>query len=403
MVPRVVSGSYHRPADEPGGAHRYRPSVAQITPTSISVPFLDLGPSHAPLKAQLLAEIGELIDSGAFANGPAVAEFEHAFADYCGTTECVGVASGLDGLRLSLLAAGIGHGDEVIVPAMTFVATFEAVSQTGATPVPVDVAAMDYGLDIERTRAAVNERTRAIMPVHLYGQLSDMRSLAELAAQHQLLIVEDACQAHGADRDGIAPGQAARAAVFSFYPGKNLGAMGDAGAIVTDDVELSTRLRALREHGQVAKYRHEYDGYTSRLDTLQALVLLRKLPLLDTWNDERRGVASRYLAGLADVEGLTLPNVAQQSRPVWHLFVVRTADPDGLASFLRSRGIGSGRHYPEPPHLAAAWRRLGHEPGSFPEAEALARECLSLPLYPGMAAEQGDAVIGAVRDFFRVG
>jgi dTDP-4-amino-4,6-dideoxygalactose transaminase len=377
-------------------------AVAQATTRSASVPFLDLGPSHAALKDALLVEFGELIDSGVFANGPAVADFERAFADYCGARECVGVANGLDGLRLSLLAAGVGRGDEVIVPAMTFVATFEAVSQAGATPVPVDITDLDDGLDVERVQAAVTERTRAILPVHLYGQLCDVRRLAEVAAEHDLALVEDACQAHGAERDGITPGKLGLAAVFSFYPGKNLGAMGDAGAVITDDPELAARLRALREHGQVAKYRHEYDGYTSRLDTMQALVLSHKLPRLDSWNDERRRIAMRYLAGLAEVDDLRLPRIAPESKPVWHLFVVRTADPAALARFLSARGIASGRHYPEPPHLAGAWRHLGHGRGSYPAAEALAQECLSLPVYPGMSDDQVDAVIRGVRDFFRV-
>ena len=366
------------------------------------VPFIDLAPSHAPLKEQLLREIGDLIDSGAFANGSHVSAFEKAFAAYCGTAECVGVANGLDGLRLSLLAAGVGAGDEVIVPAMTFVATFEAVAQTGATPVPVDISLLDYGLDLDAVRGAVGPRTRAVMPVHLYGQLADTAGLSHIAAEHDLIVIEDACQAHGASRDSIAPGALTLAAAFSFYPGKNLGAMGDAGAVVTNDRGLADRLRALREHGQVAKYRHEYDGYTSRLDTIQALVLLHKLPLLERWNDERRRVAERYLDELEGIDGLGLPPVAPGSHPVWHLFVVRTGDPTSLADQLANRGIRTGRHYPEPPHLSGAWRRLGRGEGSFPVAEALAHECLSLPIYPGISDDQVNAVIAAVRGYFDV-
>jgi len=371
---------------------------AQVT----QVPFFDLAPSHAPLKEQLLLEIGDLIDSGAFAGGPHVSEFEKAFAAYCGAAECVGVASGLDALRLTLLAAGVGAGDEVIVPAMTFVATFEAVAQTGATPVPVDISLLDYGVDLDAVRSAVSPSTRAVMPVHLYGQLSDMAGLSRIAAEHDLVVIEDACQAHGASRDSIAPGALALAAAFSFYPGKNLGAMGDAGAVITNDGELAIRLRALREHGQVAKYRHEYDGYTSRLDTLQALVLLHKLPLLARWNEERRHVAERYLDELEGIDGLGLPPVAARSRPVWHLFVVRADDRSSLADYLANRGIRTGLHYPEPPHLSGAWRRLGRGESSFPVAEGLAKECLSLPIYPGISDDQVDAVIAAVRSYFDV-
>jgi dTDP-4-amino-4,6-dideoxygalactose transaminase len=365
-----------------------------------TVRFLDLGPSHAALKAELLEEISALIDSGAFANGPQIAAFEGAFANYCGTAECVGVANGLDGLRLALLAAGIGPGDEVVVPAMTFVATFEAVAQTGATPIVVDVTGSDFGLDPALVEGAVTPATRALMPVHLYGQLADMRRLVELADRHRLAIVEDACQAHGASRDGVSPGSASLAAVFSFYPGKNLGAMGDAGAVVTDDADLALKLRALREHGQVAKYRHEYDGYTSRLDSIQALVLAHKLEHLDRWNGERRAIATQYTEALSGVGDLQVPVTAPESTHVWHLYVVRTADPDGLAAFLHERGIGTGRHYPEAPHLSAAWRRLGHGEGDFPVAEAVARECLSLPIYPGLRTEQVETVVAGVRAYF---
>jgi dTDP-4-amino-4,6-dideoxygalactose transaminase len=364
------------------------------------VPFLDLAPSHTALTASLLGDVAALIESGAFVNGAGVGEFESAFASYCGTTECVGVASGLDGLRLSLIAAEVTPGDEVIVPAMTFVATFEAVVQAGATPVPVDIDDDDYCLDVELVRGAVTARTRALIPVHLYGQLADMKALAAVADERSLTIVEDACQAHGATREGESPGSRSRAAAFSFYPAKNLGAMGDAGAVVTNDEELAATIRALREHGQQTKYRHELQGWTSRLDTVQALVLSHKLPLLDGWNGQRRTVAAQYRTDLESVGDLRLPAVAGDSGPVWHLFVVRTRDPQSLASHLAARGISTGRHYPDPPHLSPAWRQLGYAVGDFPISEALARECLSLPMYPGMTEEQVETVIDAVRDYF---
>jgi dTDP-4-amino-4,6-dideoxygalactose transaminase len=364
---------------------------------------LDLEPSHAPLKQSFLEAVAALIESGTFVNGSPVGEFEAAFASYCGTSECVGVASGLDGLRLSLIATELHPGDEVIVPAMTFVATFEAVAQAGARPVPVDIRDDDYCLDVELVPAALSPRTRTVMPVHLYGQLADMNAIAALADARSVTIIEDACQAHGAARVGASPASSSLAAAFSFYPAKNLGALGDAGAVVTNDAALATKIRALREHGQRQKYHHDVQGWTSRLDTLHALVLNRKLPLLDGWNDERRAIAAQYVAGLAGVGDLRLPAVADGSKHVCHLFVIRTADPERVASHLTARHISTGRHYPEPPHLSRAWRHLGYGAGDFPVSEALARECLSLPIYPGMSEAQVEVVIDALRDHFEHG
>ncbi len=254
----------------------------------MSVPFLDLGRIHAPLAAELGHEFSSLIERGSFVNGAEVGAFEEAFAAYCGAAHCVGMSNGLDGLRLALLGSGLERGSEAIVPANTFIATVEAVSQAGLVPVLVDASESDYNLDIELAEAALTDRTSVLVPVHLYGQLADMRALGELARRRDLPIVEDACQAHGASRAGLRSGDVSAAAAFSFYPGKNLGAMGDAGAVVTEDADLAGRLRALREHGQREKYRHVLEGYTARLDTLQALVLQRKLPLLDGWNAQRR-------------------------------------------------------------------------------------------------------------------
>jgi dTDP-4-amino-4,6-dideoxygalactose transaminase len=372
-------------------------------PPRAPVPFFDLAAAHRSLRATLLEEIGELIDSGAFTNGPQVASFEAAFAAYCGRAYCVGVGSGLDALRLALLGAGIEPGAEVIVPAATFVATFEAVTQAGATPVVVDVSETDYGLDPDAAAAAAGSRTFAILPVHLYGQLADVGALSAVAKRAGCMLLEDACQAHGAQRAGIRAGAAGDAAAFSFYPAKNLGAFGDAGALVTDDPELARTVRALREHGQHAKYEHALQGYTARLDTLQALVLAHKLPLLDGWNEERRRAAAFYCEALAGVGDLRLPPVPEGSEPAWHLFVVRTRRAAELAEQLAACGIGSGRHYPQPPHLARAYAALGHRPGDFPVAEGLARECLSLPLFPGMAPEQLLSVVTAVDEFFSGG
>ena len=374
--------------------------VRQTAERGFAVPFLDLAPAHAPLKDVLLQEIAELLDTGAFTNGPAVAEFEQAFAAYCGVEHCVGVSSGLDALRLALLAAGLEVGDEVVVPAATFVATLEAVTQAGGVPVVADVSELDYCLDPDAVRAAVGPNTRALMPVHLYGQMADMQTLRDVAASRRLVVVEDACQAHGAERDGLRAGAAGTAAAFSFYPGKNLGAAGDAGAFVSSNAQAVKRVRALREHGQTRKYVHAVEGWTARLDTIHALVLMRKLTYLDEWNGRRRAAAAFYDEALRGVGDLALPPVPEGSRPVWHLYVVRTAKPEELAVFLRERGIGTGRHYPYPVHLTDAYARLGYRPGAFPVAEALCQECLSLPMFPGISEVQLEAVVDAVRTFF---
>jgi dTDP-4-amino-4,6-dideoxygalactose transaminase len=365
-----------------------------------AVPFLDLRPSHETLKAAIVSEIGAVIDAGAFTNGRQVGAFEEAFAAYCGVRNCVGVASGLDALRLGLLTAGLQPGDEVIVPANTFVATAEAVTQAGGKPVLVDVREDDYNLDVSHIEGTVTPATRFVLPVHLYGQMADMAALRNVATAHGLTIVEDACQAHGASRDGLRAGSVGVCSAFSFYPGKNLGAFGDAGALTTDDDELASHVRALREHGQRRKYHHDFEGYTARLDTIQAIVLLHKLPLLEGWNRERDRIARTYLEELDGVGDLVLPNVAAESRPSWHLFVVRTSDPDGLGAFLAERGIGTGRHYPQPIHLAPAYAALGYTAGDFPVTERVAAEVLSLPLFPGMSDEQARHVVRTVRAYF---
>jgi dTDP-4-amino-4,6-dideoxygalactose transaminase len=368
--------------------------------TATPVPFLDLGTLHRELGDGILAEIAELFESSAFTNGPQVASFEDAFAEYCGAAHAVGLASGLDALRLALTALGLEPGDEVLVPAMTFIATFEAVTQAGGVPVPVDISETDYCLDADAVEAAITARTFGLLPVHLFGQMADMVRLGELARSRGLVVVEDACQAHGAVRDGLRAGTVGEAGTFSFYPGKNLGAMGDAGALVTPDPQLAERVRALREHGQRRKYEHDLIGWTARLDTIQAIVLLHKLPHVDGWNADRRRAASYYAEALDGVGDLRLPAEAPDAEHVWHLFVVRTADPVGLVGFLTERGIGVGRHYPQPPHLTAAYAHLGRAEGAFPVAERLAAECVSLPIFPGITDEQLERVVLSVRAWF---
>lgn len=373
-----------------------------VSATTSRVPFVDLQPSNSVVKEQILARISDLIDRGDFTVGKAVAEFEQQFAAYTRRRHCVGVSSGLDALRLALLSSGLAPGDEVIVPASTFAATVEAVLQAGAKPVIVDVTDRDYNMDVDQVERAASTATH-LMPVHLYGQLADMHGLGRLARAHDLHIIEDACQAHGASRDELRAGDVSAAAAFSFYPSKNLGAMGDAGAIVTDDPELAAMSASLRAHGEQRKYEHEHSGYTARLDTIQALVLLEKLPLLDEWNAQRRSAARYYLEALSGVDGLRLPPCPEGSDPVWHLFVVRADASEQLAASLDERGVQTGRHYPVPVHLAPAFRDLGYAPGDFPVAEALAREGISLPLYPGISEHQLEQVCEAVRAFFEMG
>jgi dTDP-4-amino-4,6-dideoxygalactose transaminase len=367
------------------------------------VPFVDLSSATEAIRSDLLSELEELLDAGSFVNGPYVERFESRFAGFVGRAHCVGVASGLDALRLGLQAAGCGPGDEILVPALTFIATFEAVAQAGCRCVVVDVREDDAGMDPLAAAAAVTDRTSGLMPVHLYGQMADVRALTELAEGRGLVLLEDACQAHGASRDGIVAGSAGAAAAFSFYPSKNLGAMGDAGALVTDDVAIATAVRALRQHGEASRYRSQYQGYTARLDAIQALVLSHKLPHLPEWNRARADAAARYLETLSGVGDLRLPVVVPGAVHVWHLFTVRTADPAGLAAFLERRGIATGRHYPEPPHLSAAFRDLGSSVGAFPVAEAIAGETLSLPLYPGITEAQIETVVSGVRAYFAGG
>lgn len=362
---------------------------------------MDLSYTHdAAFRLEYLAAVDALIHSGRFINGPAVSEFENAFAQYVGADFCIGVASGLDALRLALLACGLQPGDEVIVPAHTFVATLEAVTQAGGIPLPVDIDDADYTVDIRAVQAAMSPRTRFVVPVHLYGQLADMRALRWLCAPSDVVVLEDACQAHGADRDGVRAGVGGHAAAFSFYPGKNLGALGDAGALVTTDAAVAERVTALREHGQREKYRHDEPGYTSRLDTIQAIALLLKLPRLDAWNEQRRAIAASYAELLDGVGDLILPGVPAGSNPVWHLFVIRTKCRRKLHEFLLEQEVGVSRHYPQAVHLTNAYAGLGFRAGAFPVAEALAEEGLSLPMFPGMTAADVDKVAGCIRRYF---
>jgi dTDP-4-amino-4,6-dideoxygalactose transaminase len=362
------------------------------------VPFVDLGPANRAVAQRILQRLGETLDRGDFTDGAPVAEFESLFAGACGRGHCVGFSSGLDALRASLAASGLIEGSGVIVPAITFAATYEAVIQAGGAPIVVDISDVDFALNVEAVhRRAVH--ASHVVPVHLYGQMADMRALTDVASAENLIVIEDACQAHGARRAGVDAGGGGAAAAFSFYPTKPLGAIGDAGALVTDDPELAAYARALRSHGESEKYRHEYVGYTARLDTVQAIALIEKLPLLASWNRQRAIAAHYYTEALTGYEGIALPPVAPESEPAWHLYVIRVRDPDRLRSFLADRGVKTGRHYPTPLHLAPAYRSLGHGPGDFPIAEALAREAVSLPLFAGITESQLERVCDAVRGY----
>ncbi|GGC07632.1 DegT/DnrJ/EryC1/StrS family aminotransferase [Pseudoduganella buxea] len=363
----------------------------------MSVPFLDLKAINDSQSAELDAAFRRVLASGWYILGKEVEAFEQQFAAYCGCAHAIGVANGLDAIMLVLRAWGIGPGDEVIVPSNTFIATWLAVSQCGATPIPVEPVEAHYNIDPARIEAAITPRTKAIVAVHLYGQPADMQAIMAIAARHGLKVLEDAAQAHGATCHGRRAGQLGHAAAFSFYPGKNLGALGDGGGITTDDAELAQLLRTYRNYGSQKKYHNLVQGFNSRLDELQAAFLAVKLGALDEGNARRRAIAARYSEQLAGIDGLTLPAVPSWAEPVWHLYVVRHARRDVLAERLAEHGIGTIVHYPIAPHQQQAYAELGHGAGAFPIAEAIHREVLSLPIGPHMSLDQADEVAAAVR------
>ena len=363
----------------------------------MKVPFLDLQATYTEIQTEVDEAVKRVLSSGWYLLGNELAAFEAEFASYCGAEYCVGVSNGLDALHLVLRAWGIGAGDEVIVPSNTYIASWLAVSQTGATPIPVEPDPCTYNIDPTLIEAAITPRTRAILVVHLYGQAADMDPVLEVARRHGLRVLEDAAQAHGARYKGRRVGALGDAAGWSFYPGKNLGAFGDAGAVTTYDPELADRLRTLRNYGSRQKYVNEVQGYNNRMDEVQAAVLRVKLHRLEEWNERRRRIADLYVTSLADGE-LQLPYVPGWSVPVWHLFVVRAAARDVFQRRLEEQGVATLVHYPVPPHLQRAYERIGFGVGSFPISEAIHREVLSLPLGPHMTEEEARYVVQAVRD-----
>lgn len=362
----------------------------------MTVPFLDLAAAYKELQPQLDAAYQRVMASGVYILGDEVALFEQEFAAYCGAKYCVSVGNGLEALQLILLGYGIGAGDEVLVPSNTFIATWLAVSMVGAVPVPVEPDWHTYNLDPERIEAALTPRTRAILPVHLYGQVAELEPIAALAQRFGLRLIEDAAQAHGALYKGQRAGALGDAAGFSFYPGKNLGAWGDAGAVVTNDEVLYRTVRQLRNYGSITKYHHDVKGLNSRLDPLQAAFLRVKLTVLDEWNQRRQAVADFYCAALSSVPTVILPQLASASTSVWHLFVIRHPNREVLQQQLAQSGIGTLIHYPVPPHLSGAYASHGWKLGDFPIAETLSREVLSLPISPHLSATERDEVVKAI-------
>ncbi len=382
------------------------------------IPFLDLVTPHRELEGELMEVFRQALQSAAFVGGAQVEAFEREFAAYCGTKYCVGVANGTDAVRFALMASGVGDGDAVVTVAHTFIATVEAISQAGAETEFVDIDARSYCMSPDAldkylrscakdpaTGRPLGKRTgkpiKAVVPVHLYGQVADMDAVLAIAARYDLVVVEDACQAHGAEyqsADGTwrRAGAFGRAGAFSFYPGKNLGACGEAGAVTTDDEQVAKTIKMLREHGQAQKYYHDLEGYNGRLDAIQASFLRVKLRHLDSWTAQRREAAARYADMLSTTPGVVVPFESARSKSVYHLYVIRAEDRDALAEQLKSAGVFTGLHYPLPVHLQKCYRAWGYAEGSLPVTERAASEILSLPMFPGLTAEQQARVALAV-------
>ena len=371
-----------------------RPST--VAQSNTPVPFLDLKAQFASLREEVLAALSDVAESATYVLGPHVRQFEDAFAQYIGAQHCVAVNSGTSALHLALLGANVGPGDEVLTVPMTFIATCWAVSYVGATPRFVDIDRATCTMDVSQVRRAMTARTKAILPVHLYGQPADLGPLLEIADEYGIPLIEDVAQAHGAKYHDRTAGSLGQSGCFSFYPGKNLGAYGEGGAVTTNDAALAQRLRALRDHAQAARYHHSEVGFNYRMDAFQGAVLGIKLRHIEAWTEARRALARRYCELLADLP-LVLPAEAAHRRHVWHLFVVRHPERDRLRAALEEDGIQTGLHYPIPLHLQQAYAHLGLKRGAFPVAEAVGDECFSLPLFPEMSHTQQDAVVASLR------
>jgi dTDP-4-amino-4,6-dideoxygalactose transaminase len=366
----------------------------------MKVPFLDLRQQYWSIKDEVSAGVQQVMDSCRFVLGENVNSFEKEFASFCGTEYAVGVANGTDALRLALLACGIGKGDEVITAPNTFIATTEAISQTGAKIVFVDINSSTYNIDVFRIEGAINEKTKAIVPVHLFGQPADMNPIMKIARKYNLKVIEDACQAHGAEYKGKKVGSIGDAGCFSFYPSKNLAAFGDGGLVVSNGNKIAYKMKMLRDHGQIKKYEHLLEGYNSRLDEMQAAILRVKLKRLDEWNKLRRKNASIYNDLLEDVDEVVMPSEAEYAKHVYHLYVIRTHRRDELQDWLKSKGVGTGLHYPIPVHLQKAYEYLGYKEGDFPVTEDCAKQILSLPMFPELTQKEIEKVVTEIKRFF---
>lgn len=371
-------------------------TAPRVAPVRQHVPLVDLAPTLHEVADEIRAGLGEVFAATAFIGGRAVTEFEQAYAAFVGASHCVGVANGTDAVELSLRAVGVRPGGEVIVPANTFVATAEAAARIGAAIVPVDVDPHYLLIDPRRIADAISERTQAIVPVHLFGQMADMERIRAVADASGVPVIEDAAQSQGATRNGTASGAAGSIAATSFYPGKNLGAAGDAGGVTTDDPLLARAVRLMGQHGSEHKYVHEVLGWNSRLDAIQAVVLSAKLERLRSWNEQRRAAATRYDELLGELTGVTLPQTAPGNEHVWHLYVIQVDDRDRILRELNEAGIGAGIHYPVPIHLTPAFASLGALRGGFPVAERAANRILSLPIHPHITPQQQEYVVAVL-------
>ena len=364
----------------------------------MKVPFIDLNAQYQSLKQEAQEAVLSVMDRGDFVLGGKVAEFEEAFAQYCGATYAIGVDNGYSALKILVQAYGIGPGDEIITAANTFVSTVFAISEAGATPVLVEMDPATYNIDPLKIEAAITASTKAIMPVHLYGQPANMDMIMSIADRHGLIVIEDASQAHGARINGQRVGAIGHAAGFSLYPGKNLGGYGDAGIITTNDSGIDARCRMLRNLGMEVKYHHDLKGFNHRLDTLQAAVLCVKLPHLDEWSEKRRRAAAKYTRLLSDTDVIT-PSIQPSAESVFHLYVIQVANRDRLQAWLADAGIATGIHYPIPVHLLKAYSELPYDAGSFPETERSADRLLSLPMYPEITDEMIEYTVGKIKEF----
>ncbi len=367
----------------------------------MDIPLVDLKSQLKFIKKEALEKVESILDKCNFILGDEVSQFEKEFAAYINAKYCIGVANGTDALHLSIRAANIGHGDEVIVPANTFIATALGVTLAGATPVFVDINEKNFLLDVNQAKRQITSKTKAIIPVHLYGRMMDLTELQALAQKHQLTIIEDAAQAHGARLNGKYAGTIGVMGCFSFYPGKNLGAFGDGGLIATNSDEIYDKVIALRNYGSPKKYHHPVIGFNSRLDTLQAAFLSIKLKFLDQYNNARYEAATKYVESLNSISDIILPEIPPKGSHVFHLFVIRTSRRDELLQYLNDKGIGAGIHYPIPIHLQGAYKNLGYTEGSFPVTEKLAKEILSLPIFPEISDEQIKYITDHIKKYFK--